>query len=37
MRESVEKSAEVLSNELIDMVNSPPHYKLNGLDWTLKV
>ena len=32
MRESVEKSAEVLSNELIDMVNSPPHYKLNGLD-----
>lgn len=29
---SVEKNAEVLSNELIDMVNSPPHYKLNGLD-----
>lgn len=29
---SVEKNAEVLSNEVIDMVNSPPHYKLNGLD-----
>ena len=34
---SVEKNAELLSSELIDMVNSPPHYKLNGLDWTLKV
>lgn len=32
MRESVEKNAEVLSNDVIDMVNSPPHYKLNGLD-----
>ena len=32
MSESVEKNAEVLSNEVIDMVNSPPHYKLNGLD-----
>lgn len=32
MREIVEKNAEVLSNEVIDMVNSPPHYKLNGLD-----
>ena len=29
---SVEKNAELLSNEVIDMVNSPPHYKLNGLD-----
>ena len=28
MREIVEKNAEVLSNEVIDMVNSPPHYKL---------
>lgn len=32
MSESVEKNAELLSNEVIDMVNSPPHYKLNGLD-----
>lgn len=32
MSESVEKNAEVLSNELVDLVNSPPHYKLNGLD-----
>ena len=32
MREIVEKNAEVLSNEVIDMVNSPLHYKLNGLD-----
>ena len=32
MSESVEKNAEVLSNEVIDMVNSPPHYKLTGLD-----
>ena len=32
MREIVEKNAEVLSNEVIDMVNSPPHYKLKGLD-----
>lgn len=32
MREIVEKNAELLSNEVIDMVNSPPHYKLNGLD-----
>ena len=32
MREIVEKNEEVLSNEVIDMVNSPPHYKLNGLD-----
>ena len=32
MREIVDKNAEVLSNEVIDMVNSPPHYKLNGLD-----
>ena len=32
MRESVEKNAELLSNELVDLVNSPPHYKLNGLD-----
>ena len=32
MRESVEKNAELLSNEVIDRVNSPPHYKLNGLD-----
>ena len=32
MREIVEKNAEVLSNEVIDMVNSPPHHKLNGLD-----
>lgn len=32
MRESVEKNAEVLSNKVIDMVNSPPHYKLKGLD-----
>ncbi len=31
MRESFEKNAELLSNEVIDMVNSPPHYKLNGL------
>lgn len=31
MSESVEKNAEVLSNEVIDMVNSPPHYKLTGL------
>ena len=30
--QSVEKNAELLSNEVIDMVNSPPHYKLNGLD-----
>ena len=32
MREIVEKNAELLSNEVIDMVDSPPHYKLNGLD-----
>ena len=32
MSESVEKNAELLSNEVIDMVNSPPHYKLNGVD-----
>lgn len=32
MSESVEKNAELLSNDVIDMVNSPPHYKLNGLD-----
>lgn len=32
MSESVEKNAELLSNEIIDLVNSPPHYKLNGLD-----
>ena len=32
MSESVEKNAEVLSYEVIDMVNSPPHYKLTGLD-----
>ena len=32
MREIIEKNAEVLSNEVIDMVNSPPHYKLKGLD-----
>lgn len=32
MREIVEKNAEVLSNEVVDLVNSPPHYKLNGLD-----
>lgn len=32
MSESVEKNAELLSNELVDLVNSPPHYKLNGLD-----
>ena len=31
MSESVEKNAEELSNEVIDMVNSPPHYKLTGL------